>query len=399
MNHKISVFGKGLEIRPLLSELNLPPQTALAPAQPGHQDELISIDMKWLERFPNLSDLTYVTRKAHYNWWIGGEYRVHGPDVVSRPAEGCKWHGEPEKNINAAWVEDYLEGNPKDQGLEYYEKMGICDDTGTTWAFDGKNSFAQNIWQFAWQRRLGVDPGLRETYAYTDKRRDTMIHKYSDNASAAVPKIGLRGYSYNTSSCGGFWAGYRLYVGNHPRLEFSPLAWDDVKEYLESFQTYEDNREDAEFGKEEAETVSKRYKHGKDIKPSSPETIVKITIIRPGEEAPRSHPHHCWEPVAGDFNNCDDLQGVDWRQVFPVNPPPVGKEFKKFMAPGFNRRLSDEDNMLLCSREEKLLKNLNRFRIRQIFYTVMRGIYGNHKAGLPAPYHFHESEVPSGSTN
>ncbi|CAH0057681.1 unnamed protein product [Clonostachys solani] len=320
-----AVFTKGVPIDRLLSELNVPPQTAWAPAQ-SEQDELIPIDADWPERFSKLNDLTYVTRKTHYSWWIGGEYHVHGPDV----------------------------------GLEYYEKMGICDDTGTTWAFDETNSFRLNIWHFALNRRKGADPNFKTPGYLAPWYYKSIKMKYSRNTSAVVPKIGLRGYSYNTSSCGGFWAGYRLYLGKHPRLEFSPLVWDDVKEYLDAFQTHEDNREDCSIP-----TVKGTEKHYrvKGVEPSSPEMIVKISIIRPGEEAPPSHPHHCWEPVAGDFSNCGNLQGVDWRLTVPISPPPAKEEFKKFMAPGFNRLVSDKDKLLLCEREEKLLKNLNRFRI------------------------------------
>ncbi|CAG9940249.1 unnamed protein product [Clonostachys rosea f. rosea IK726] len=407
MNPQRARFAEAVPIGQLLSELSVPPQTASAPAQPEPQDELIPIDPDWSERFPKLNDLT---------WWIGGEYRVHGPDVVSRPAEGCEWYGEPQDNIKAAWVEDYLgkrENKTKlnsngscqspatqhnEEALKYYEKIGICDDTGTTWAFDEENSFKKNIWHLALKRRKGDDPNSNEPGYLHPARFKSIDMRFSRNVSAVVPKIGLRGYSYNTSSCGGFWAGYRLYLGSRPRLEFSPLVWDDVKEYMNSFQTYEDNKSDRNVLSGLDERYSRSFYNVEGIEPSSPEMIVKISIIRPGEEAPPSHPHHCWEPVAGDFSNCGDLQGVDWRLTVPVSPPPSERDFKKYMAPGFNRRVSDKDKLLLCEREEKLLKILNRFRIRRIFDQVMSEMDSNYPLDFPIPRHFHEGKAPSEST-
>ncbi|CAI6094810.1 unnamed protein product [Clonostachys chloroleuca] len=418
MNPIRAMFAEAVPIDQLLSELNVPPQTALAPAQPESQDELIPVDPDWSKRFPKLNDLTYVTRKTHYSWWIGGEYRVHGPDVVSRPAEGCEWYGEPQDNIKAAWVEDYLGKREKrtkvnssgscqspttqlnEEALKYYEKIGICDDTGTSWAFDEENSFKKNIWHLALKRRKGDDPNSSKPEYLSPTRFKSIDMSFSRDVSAVVPRIGLRGYSYNASSCGGFWAGYRLYLGNRPRLEFSPLVWDDVKEYMDSFQTYEDNNPDRNFFSESRshETYIRSFYRVEGIEPSSPEMIVKISIIRPGEEAPPSHPHHCWEPVAGDFSNCGDLQGVDWRLPVPISPPPSEKEFKKFMAPGFNRRVSDKDKLLLCEREEKLLKSLNRLRIRRIFDQVMSEMHLNHPSDFPIPRHFHEGKAPPEST-
>lgn len=85
-----------------------------------------------------------------------------------------------------------------------------------------------------------------------------------------IYRIGLMGYSKNATSVGGHWAGFRYFVDTH-RVEFTPLAYHDVKDQLEM-------RVDS---------------HG-----VLPEVAVRVWVIRPGEKSTApDESYHGWERV------------------------------------------------------------------------------------------------------
>ncbi|CAH0040004.1 unnamed protein product [Clonostachys rhizophaga] len=255
--------------------------------------------------FARLESVTYVGKQADWSWWMGDEYRVHGPEVVSRPPSqphGTKSHGEYENMVG------------------YFEERGISDDTGIEWGdFSGFTIDPREQWDF---RRCWKD----------------IPKKWRVN-----PKIGLRGFSYNSSSCGGVWAGFRLYLGESPRLEFSPLHWEDVKQYMYSFQT------------------------------TSSGNPLPAIAHGPNSMPLRSSPHHCWEPVDGAFDSIGDTQGVDWRAPVDFSIPHPSWDPEEYMNPEFDGALSSE--------QQKELRYFNRHRILTLFnLVVLQKLYN---LGLP----------------
>lgn len=78
------------------------------------------------------------------------------------------------------------------------------------------------------------------------------------------------GYSKNATSVGGHWAGFRYFVDTK-RVEFTPLAFHDVKHQLEM---------------------------GVNSRGVLPEVAVRVWVIRPGEESTApDESYHGWEPV------------------------------------------------------------------------------------------------------
>lgn len=232
---------------------------------------------------------------------MGDEYRVHGPEVVSRPPERFQNSVQPHGTNSLGEYENMV---------GYFEARSISDDTGIEWGeFSGFTTDPREQWDF---RRCWQDiPGKCQVN----------------------PKIGLRGFSYNSSSCGGVWAGFRLYLGKSPRLEFSPLHWEDVKQYMYSFRTTSSgNTLPAIAHGYLTERAAGRF----------PQCIVKVDIIRPNSLPPQSSPHHCWEPVDGAFDSIGDTHGVDWRDPVDFSIPHPSWDPEEYMDPEFDGALSAE---------------------------------------------------------
>lgn len=79
--------------------------------------------------------------------------------------------------------------------------------------------------------------------------------------------------SYDATSCGGIWAGFRIWPHEGGRVEFSLLGWDDVKDTAYACQDHDK------------------------IKRHFAEMIVKIFIVQPGRAVPTGGPHCSWETL------------------------------------------------------------------------------------------------------
>ncbi|VUC26699.1 unnamed protein product [Clonostachys rosea] len=291
--------------------------------------DIITKDLESLSGdFKKLEDITFVGKLADWSWLMGDEYRVHGPEVVTKPLEGFP---NPRESDGTKSQDEY--GNMGEQ----FQELGISDDSGIkSQTFSGSTLPPREQWNVrpSWQEVLGE--------------------------RSPKPKIGRHGFSYNSSSCGGVWAGFRLYLGDQPRLEFSPLRWEDVKQYTYSFRTSPDHHPSPSF-------IKGYLNGGKSA--HFPQCIVKLDIIRPGELPHWTSSHDCWEPVTGAFDSSiGDLRGVDWRipVEFSVPHPSWGPE--EYTDPGFDEPLSQG--------HQKELGYLNKCRLLALFnLVVMQSLY------------------------
>ncbi|VUC27570.1 unnamed protein product [Clonostachys rosea] len=286
--------------------------------------EIVMDDLGGLSgKFANLKDVTYVGKFVDSSWRMGDEYKVHGPEIVSRlPRDG--------------YLSDQYE-----EMLKYYEQKGIADESGLQWPHGCLTHIR------SWKEKT-----LRkETWAVT-------------------PNIGTRGFSYNRSSVGGVWAGFRVYLGDNPRVEFSPLSWEEVKEDTCSFQTFGKGRQ-SEYP---IPTIAHAFVDGDDHNRQFPQGVIKIAIIRPGEQAPPSLPHHCWEAVAGTFDRPDNSHEVDWRKAVDFEPGPTWEPEKHLEAKSPPRPKNDmtEEEKKILAAFEKELKYFNRHRIQAMFIEAIR---------------------------
>jgi hypothetical protein len=184
----------------------------------------------------------------------------------------------------------------RDQELEHYQSKGIVGDTGIRWETDMNQDWKDTLWDARSDANLIVMPA------------DVFLDAITARGWGAIwehrPNVGFRGFSYGSTSCGGMWAGFRYFEGPTPRVEFSPLSWDEVKdatyacrltngpaEYLENFPQ--------PFDREHF-----------------PEMIIKVFIIREGEDSPPAEHHHCWEEV------------TSWSEV-EENDPSLSKNVKE----------------------------------------------------------------------
>lgn len=152
-----------------------------------------------------------------------------------------------------------------------------------------------------------VDEGIRDLH-FIDKgltsrlfrRRDTWLTGISietiadmlmptfhgglgiSELAVQISDVALFGYTWTESSYGGEWAGFRYHTVDG-KVEFSTLTWSDVK----------------------AESLSCQYDRARfvDNEPISeagyqlPMAVVKVFIVRPGQELPLQDSRHTWVEV------------------------------------------------------------------------------------------------------
>lgn len=116
--------------------------------------------------------------------------------------------------------------------------------------------------------------------------------------STVTPRIGFYGFSRGTMSLGGKWARFRYFTKTN-EVFFNPLAWSEVEFFIRRYYTSD----------------------GCVIKaPGSPhpQLIARVWIIRPGNIAEPSQPHHCWLKVKkweeGDPDWVAQLETI-WKMV------------------------------------------------------------------------------------
>lgn len=171
--------------------------------------------------------------------------------------------------------------------------------------------------------------------------------------------------------------GFRLFLGDHPRLEFSPLTWDDVKEYMISFKDCPEYKQPSDQGWRKAPEEPNWHT-------SFPGCIIKVTVIRPGETAPASSPHHCWERVGGKYEHgSSDLKGVDWRTLGDIEPT-RGEFMRELHRPKHAAPVTE--------REKEIAWCLNRYRIL-MFWTYVRFFVSRQITGSAESFHIYDSRL------
>ncbi|KAK7425824.1 hypothetical protein QQZ08_007673 [Neonectria magnoliae] len=207
-----------------------------------------------LTSFPDLREYT-LTSDRGYNYESIKGYQMYGPDIVG------------EQDDDMLWGRRDNEDGYREEAERFFQDKGLSSfaDTGLRWPIDSPWDTIRNAADVAaaeileyktwWWLKYHPSP-----YPLTWKH---MTWKQF------VPRIGFYGYSWNDTSMGGEWAGFRYYTATQ-RVEFSPLAYWEVVDQLN--------------------TLENAHK-------PLPDLVVRVWIIRPGEEAPENQPHHAWETV------------------------------------------------------------------------------------------------------
>lgn len=135
--------------------------------------------------------------------------------------------------------------------LSYPESLDRAQNTGITWRIKWKGA---------------RDPKLPKS---TTIKSEDNVDPHADL------KVGLIGFSRVGISLGGFWAGFRYYEETG-KVEFSPLAWHEVKtETLACRRQLSDDESDV----------------------CLPPMVLKIFIVRAGQRPWPQEPHHSWTEV------------------------------------------------------------------------------------------------------
>ncbi|VUC36797.1 unnamed protein product [Clonostachys rosea] len=282
------------------------------------------------EHLGNLEDITLVSPSVHPSWRINKEYRVEGPEVMNKlPVEELirtnQWESKFE---DKGQQEESYQGKKYRKMLRYYQERGISDDTDIRW------------------RDISLHHSTSDWWQEMSPWGSAMLNR---------PNIDPRGFSHNISSMGGIWAGFRLYLGDQPRLEFSPLHWDEVKEYMWSFQRFQGG------GSYPIPTRAHGFVDETKHQAHFPEAIIKLFIVRPGQKPPLSSPHHRWEPLTGDFDTSGAC-GFDWRPAIDFNRLPNWKL----------HRLFSSNKALYSEYKQKEEYYHNRLKIRSLFAHVIK---------------------------
>lgn len=190
-----------------------------------------------------LEELTMAFAVSSKDWWIPG-FEEYGPHIVNKPDEDLV-------DDETRGTEDY---HLACQAGAYFEKLGIRGDTGLRWPSPCQEKSSNCEHTDLQHGHLG----------WATRKGKFLSPKY--------PRIGLRGFSRNSVSMGGQWAGYRYHEAT-PLVEFSPLSWDEVKDTM--YEAAKDNG-----------TAYFQF----------PQLIVKVFIVRAGQ-VPYDAPHHCWTTV------------------------------------------------------------------------------------------------------
>ncbi|KAF7557526.1 hypothetical protein G7046_g6014 [Stylonectria norvegica] len=192
-----------------------------------------------LDALPLLEEFVMAVPTTCTDWWVPG-YQIEGPEL---PVSGL---------LSQDGSNDYIVSSASSA-----VGNGPRGDTGIEWPVTQRS-------------RIDLGPDTPQIHPWSgydyDQGLDAGHSQIHDNR--VLPRIGLRGYSQDSTSYGGHWAGFRYYTDTR-RVEFSPLAWSEVKDTLLVCQS--------RLG-------------------PLPELVCKIFIVRPGETAPCEQ-HHCWEEV------------------------------------------------------------------------------------------------------
>ena len=228
-----------------------------------------------LERWPVLEELTFVYTRADVGFFLR-DYIVQGPTMNGVPAQDCQWHTplalESFTAQGGATVYDRTHA-----GAKYYRSKGIDVDSGIRWRVDKRQDLQNTIWERRNGTKKALEAGSRGSAHGSQRarseRRGSQVGGYHPHQDiwANRPNVGLHGMSYDVTSCGGIWAGFRIWPHEGGRVEFSPLGWDDVKDTMYACQDRDK------------------------IKGHFPEMIVKIFVVQPGRAVPRGGPHCSWE--------------------------------------------------------------------------------------------------------
>ncbi|KAH8677115.1 hypothetical protein BGZ61DRAFT_552546 [Ilyonectria robusta] len=144
-------------------------------------------------------------------------------------------------------------------GCQMHDPQPIRD-TGVKWPTNGPGDMNR------YANRLAII--RRDQFAAEFAREHG--HSPSHMLDWFIYRIGLMGYSKNATSVGGHWAGFRFFVDTK-RVEFTPLAYHDVKDHLEM---------------------------GVDSQGVLPEVAVRVWVIRPGQKSTApDESYHGWERV------------------------------------------------------------------------------------------------------
>lgn len=223
---------------------------------PSHFEEHLN-----LSRWPFLTDLTIAYTRADCEWFLD-TFAVQGPDMNSVSSADCLWY-LPEATDAFTAVEGALVYDKSQEGALYYQSRGIQVDAGVRWPVDQTEDPHGSMCD----RRDITDERNRHFHTPKPKTFKRSTWKYR-------PNVGLRGFHKNKTSCGGMWAGFRYFPDvDPPRLEFSPLCWDEVKDASYACQNYDK------------------------VRGHLPEMVIKVFIVRQGQEAPSGGEHTCWEDV------------------------------------------------------------------------------------------------------
>ena len=234
-----------------------------------------------LDRLPQARELTMAFSFAPVDLWLGDFYQVYGPEVRARLASGFFW---PQGSGALATTV---------RGESNFQSGNFESDTGVKWVVDLDH--IPHFFDYSpWHARFCAR-------AFRWERDSFSLQRFlppSGDAWRYIPNVGFQGFSRNATSCGGMWAGFRYYEGFPGRIEFSPLAWDEVK--------------DSMYACSRMGTGRKHF----------PELVIKVFVIRKGCEPPPAEDHHCWEEVrepAKVHYTRDELHWDDLRRAHVVS--------------------------------------------------------------------------------
>ncbi|KAH7017172.1 hypothetical protein EDB80DRAFT_873901 [Ilyonectria destructans] len=203
-----------------------------------------------LGRFRHLREYTMMAETTDGSWLIPG-CQMYEPQVVAKRDDGNTY----------SWIEEFSpQPHPRIvEAEEYFTQKGIPGDTGLSWPLD------ENV------NRAATMLAIRSWSTGNQPPVSTL--------GDIMPRIGLMGYSANATSIGGQWAGFRYYMDTE-RVEFTPLAYHEVLQFLEA---------------------------GTKSQGVLPDMVVRVWVIRPGEEgiAP-DESYHGWEEVQSYSETEDD---------------------------------------------------------------------------------------------